>query len=203
MNINSNVEANAAYGLVGTAGPSQARRRTVGRMLGAGLAGWLTAMTLGTSSATAATVSNLWSPGAVTYYQATNYTAQVFKTGALYPTPTAALWVPGPVVGRSAARATYQTVKSTTYIQQWNGASWVVVGTPWTLTKALAPGSGAASFATTQLATGPGYFKVVTQIVWSDQYGLLGSKAINYTHASDYRCSVSFCQIGEGYIRIA
>ena len=66
MNINSYAATAVPDSPVGTAKPSQARRRRVWRALAAGLVGWLTVTTLGTSSARAATISNLWSPGPVT-----------------------------------------------------------------------------------------------------------------------------------------
>jgi hypothetical protein len=202
MILNSRAASETQGRMIKSPASSSGRRHNGWWVLGATLLAWLSITTLGISPATAATYSRLWSPGFASHSPATNYTAQVFRTGALYPTPTPAIWVPGPVVGRSPARATYQTVRSTTYIQKWNGAAWVVVGTPWYKEIVLAPGSGTVRFATTDLATGPGTFKVVIQIVWSDQYGTLGSTVINYTHSYDYKCGVSYCVIGPGYFQI-
>lgn len=155
---------------------------------------------LNTASASAAAATSGGPVGAVTYYQASSFTSQVFATGALYPTPTSALNVPGVTAYRGAFSG-YQYVTQTVVVQKYVGGRWVNANTPWDQTRALGTTYSHAQFPPTQLSLGSGYYSVTIAVRWSNQYGqTVAATKLAYVHSSDYSCRTAGCWVGNGYI---
>lgn len=155
------------------------------------------------SPASAAVATPAGHVGYVSYTPAMNWTMQIFATGALYPTPTAALTVPGVVANRAPAIAGHQTVRQTVIVQKYINGQWVTLNPSRVQTASIPVGYSRTTFSPSQFPYGPGFYSVVVAVQWYDANGrLVGLTKLDYHHSADYRCITAGCWVGNGFIAI-
>ncbi len=162
-------------------------------------------LTLAPSSASAVSYGQSGTPGWVTPYVVTG---QGFAV-AYGRTTAPALSVPGPVVNRSSRTTGAQTVKYVIQVSTKQGrfttsGALVSYWAP-AITKIYyytIPAGTTAVRLPAQMIPVSGYASVALGLSWFSGSYNLGTKTINYTSGSDYRCNSTyiFCTTGAGYV---
>jgi hypothetical protein len=146
--------------------------------------------------------------GAVTPYKVAGIATYV-GTGGFNPVP--GIQAGNAVVGRSAATSGAQQVDIQVHIYQAVNGRWQILSSRWQPARIIRAGQSSVSVVTSNTLTGVsrlnGHYRVIMNVYWRDAntLAMLGSRAIDMAHASDYGCQVFGnvrCATGPGYITL-